>query len=91
MADKQFIGFVKEKVFSNGGKVINYSLKKDDIDLLAKSLNSSGYVNIDIKQSVSGKMYAEINDWSPSGSGSSTGNTQATIATPSDIDSEPPF
>lgn len=88
--DKIFVGVLKEKSFS-WGSFTSMWLRKEDLELINNHLNDAGGVNLDIKMSRAGKPYAEINTYKPNGSGSSTGNTQAPIVTPSEQDVDPPF
>lgn len=60
MADKQFIGKVEEKTFSNGGSIIKLSLGDNDKALLS----DAGWTTIEIKKSQKGNWYAEINQYS---------------------------
>lgn len=82
----QFVGFVKEKVFSPGNSVINYSLKKENVELLMNSLNDAGYVNIDIQKSRKGTWYAKLNDWSIKKQASN-----AEVANPAPPENDLPF
>ncbi len=44
----------------------NLSFQVDKfIDYLKSKANANGYVNITIKESKGGKMYAELNTWTP--------------------------
>ena len=89
--DKKFVGVLKEKSF-NWGSFTSMWLRKEDLELINANSNDAGGVNIDIKMSRAGKPYAELNTYQSKGSGSSTGNTQAPIATPADsADNQPPF
>lgn len=57
--DKQFIGKVEEKTFSNGGSIIKLSLGDKDKQLL----NTPGYTTIEVKKSSKGNWYAEISQY----------------------------
>lgn len=35
------------------------------IDYLKSNFNAKGYCNIDLKESKTGKLYAQLNDWKP--------------------------
>lgn len=59
MADKQFIGKVTEKTFSNGGSILRLALGEKDKALLAEP----GWTTIAIKKSQKGTWYAEIDQY----------------------------
>lgn len=52
--------FVKEVA---GGKIINLSINVEQF--CENEINEGGYINIDLKKSKSGKLFAVINDWKP--------------------------
>lgn len=62
MAEKQFIGKVTEKTFSNGGSIIKLSLGDNDKALICQP----GWTTIAIKKSQKGTWYAEIDQYSAS-------------------------
>lgn len=65
MADKQFIGKVTEKTFSNGGSILKLSLSPTDL----QNVNSGGWLNINIQKSAKGNWYGTLDTWQPSGNG----------------------
>lgn len=81
MAEKQFIGKVTEKTFSNGGSIIKLSLNDKDKALLS----GSGYTNISIKKSLKGAWYAEIDQFESGASASRAGGNGYTQATEDDF------
>lgn len=58
--EKEFIGKVFEKTFSNGGSVIKLTLSQQDKHLIA---GRSGDTTIEVKKSKGGKWYAEISQY----------------------------
>lgn len=52
--------FVKEVA---NGKIINLSINVEK--LCENEINEAGYINIDLKKSKDGKLYAVINNWVP--------------------------
>ena len=52
--------FVKEVA---NGKIINLSINVEK--LCENDINEAGYINIDLKKSKDGKLYAVINNWVP--------------------------
>ena len=55
---------VEEKQISQDFKIIKLGIKAEPfMEFLAKYTNEKGYVNIDIKTSKGGKLYAELNTY----------------------------
>ena len=76
MSDKTFVDglAVSEKTFDNGGKItkVRFYLK----DFIAfcekhakKSQDGKDVLDVDIKMSRNGKLYAELNDYQPQSQG----------------------
>jgi len=63
MENKKFIGKITEKVFNDGGQIINISLSKKDVDLLKNE--KTDFINIAVKKSRAGTWYAEVTDFTP--------------------------
>lgn len=66
MADKQFVGKGKEKKFDNGGAIVNFSFKPDDLP----PPNDKGYVNLTLAEMKSPDKWGNthtvyVNDWKP--------------------------
>ena len=59
---KDFVnGKATEKVFDNGGKIINVWIPFDE----AQRINKDGNLNFDIKTSKKGTLYIENSSWKP--------------------------
>ena len=69
MEDKQFIGKVTEKKFSNGGSILRLSLSPED-----KIKLGGDWSNLNIRQSKAGNWYAEIDTWKPAKKAESNAN-----------------
>jgi hypothetical protein len=54
-------GKATEKVFDNGGKIINVWIPFDE----AQRINKDGNLNFDIKTSKKGTLYIENSSWKP--------------------------
>ena len=52
--------FVKEVA---NGQIVNLSINVEKF--CENDINEAGYINIDLKKSKDGKLYAVINDWKP--------------------------
>ncbi len=62
LPEKDFVkGTAKEKVFSNGGKIIKVWIPVQELNRIAKD----GNVNFDIKTSKKGTLYMENDSWKP--------------------------
>ena len=63
--------FTEKKEFSNGGHIIKLSVSQKFIEFYNKNKSDKGYVNIDLKETRDGKLYAELNSYQPKSTGSS--------------------
>jgi hypothetical protein len=65
--DKIFAdGFiVKRKETAPEFVIASVSVKVDDFGKFVKEHEDKGWINMDIKKSQSGKLYAELNTWKP--------------------------
>lgn len=83
MSERLFLGSIKERN-TKFGSIWAMWLKKEDIEKILENRNADGGINIDIKPSKSGGMYAEINTYMADrqSSGSGTGNQNARVALP---------
>ena len=59
------------------------------LDFLREHANEKGYVNLDIKRSKGGKVYMELNTWTPN-QGQAQQAAQ-TVASNADMDQDIPF
>ena len=85
MADKEFVGYVSTK-HTKFGDFTRVSFNESDLEKLKSFLNEKGWVNVDIKESKSGKTYLQIDTWRPDG-----GSDDVDIAMPKDESGDLPF
>ena len=67
MADKIFVKGLYAKELGNAPDFIKarFSVKVKDFYEFMKANEKNGWLNIDIKESKDGKMYAELDTWEP--------------------------
>lgn len=77
MEERQFAnGITVRAIDTKYGQLIKFGINKDSI--LDNPYNERGWVNIVLKTSKAGKMYAEIDTYNPNGSNASAGQTDNT-------------
>lgn len=77
MEEKQFAnGITVRAIDTKYGQLIKLGINKDSI--LDNPYNERGWVNIVLKTSKAGKMYAEIDTYNPNGGGSFSAETDNT-------------
>jgi hypothetical protein len=70
MSEPIYVGIGKEKVFTDGGRVVALSFSAKDLETMMLHVNSVGWVNVDLYQrrAVGPKgqtHYCKINQWQP--------------------------
>jgi hypothetical protein len=65
-AEKVFLGRVK-KVITKNGNITKISFGQKDLDILKSNMNEQGWSNWNLKESMSGNLYIELDTWKPMG------------------------
>ena len=64
--EKVFLGRVK-KVITKNGNITKISFGQKDLDILKANMNEQGWSNWNLKESISGNLYIELDTWKPMG------------------------
>ncbi len=77
MTDKIYCGNAKEHIFKDGGKALNISFSKKDLQIMLANLNEKGWINLNVcrrkKPSEFGQThYIAISDFVPNKKNSSS-------------------
>jgi hypothetical protein len=64
--EKVFLGRVK-KVITKNGNITKISFGQKDLDILKSNMNEQGWSNWNLKESMSGNLYIELDTWKPMG------------------------
>ena len=62
--EKVFLGRVK-KVITKNGNITKISFGQKDLDILKSNMNEQGWSNWNLKESMSGNLYIELDTWKP--------------------------
>ncbi len=70
MADKIYIGDIKEKLFEDGGSVLNVGISKADLEKMLTMVNQKDYINLKISKRREPSQYGHthsmvVDTWKP--------------------------